>query len=84
MSGFCPRLCRRSSKDVSLFELIYHATANDNLIALFVNTHAIAAHFSFRTQHELYDTDLLSRYRAYANEMICTKDNQIRIPKAEP
>lgn len=47
---------------------------------LFVNTHAIAAHFSFRTQHELYDTDLLSRYRAYANEMICTKDNQIKIP----
>ncbi|KAL9575939.1 MAG: hypothetical protein Q9212_007541 [Teloschistes hypoglaucus] len=46
-----------------------------------VNTHAVAAHFSFRTQHELYDTDLLSRYRAYANEMICTKDNQIASPK---
>ncbi|KAL8909112.1 MAG: hypothetical protein Q9207_000446 [Kuettlingeria erythrocarpa] len=46
-----------------------------------VNTHAVAAHYSFRTQHELYDTDLLSRYRAYANEMICTKDNQIPIPK---
>ena len=46
-----------------------------------VNTHAIAAHFSFRMQYELYDTDLLGRYRAYANEMICTKDNQIPIPK---
>ncbi|KAL8668161.1 MAG: hypothetical protein Q9202_000139 [Teloschistes flavicans] len=46
-----------------------------------VNTHAVAAHFSFRTQHEIYDTDLLSRYRAYANEMICTKDNQIASPK---
>lgn len=46
-----------------------------------VNTHAVAAHFSFRTQHELYDTDLLDRYRAYANEMVCTKDNQIPIPK---
>ncbi|KAI4178929.1 MAG: hypothetical protein L6R41_008134 [Letrouitia leprolyta] len=34
-----------------------------------VNTHAVAAHFSFRTQHELYETDLLDRYRAYANEM---------------
>lgn len=46
-----------------------------------VNTHAVAAHFSFRTQHELYETDLLDRYRAYANEMVCTKDNQIPIPK---
>ncbi|KAL8973531.1 MAG: hypothetical protein Q9197_002218 [Variospora fuerteventurae] len=46
-----------------------------------VNTHAVAAHFSFRTQHELYDTDLLSRYRAYANEMICPKGHQIPIPK---
>lgn len=48
--------------------------------ALLVNTHAIAAHFSFRSQHEMYDTDLLDRYRAYANEMICTMDNQIEIP----
>ncbi|KAL6721411.1 hypothetical protein ACLMJK_000514 [Lecanora helva] len=47
---------------------------------LLVNTHAIAAHFSFRSQHEMYQTDLLDRYRAYANEMICTKDNQIKIP----
>ena len=49
-------------------------------IALLVNTHAIAAHFSFRSQHEMYDTDLLDRYRAYANEMVCTKDDQIPIP----
>lgn len=48
--------------------------------ALLVNTHAIAAHFSFRSQHEMYDTDILDRYRAYANEMVCTKDNQIKIP----
>ena len=47
---------------------------------LLVNTHAIAAHFSFRSQHEMYDTDLLDRYRAYANEMVCTKNNQIKIP----
>ncbi|KAL9028756.1 MAG: hypothetical protein Q9196_002924 [Gyalolechia fulgens] len=46
-----------------------------------VNTHAVAAHFSFRTQHELYETDLLDRYRAYANEMVCTKENQIPTPK---
>lgn len=48
--------------------------------ALLVNTHAIAAHFSFRTQHEVYDTDLLDRYRAYANEMICKENNQISMP----
>jgi hypothetical protein len=47
---------------------------------LLINTHAIAAHFSFRSQHEMYDTDLLDRYRAYANEMVCTKDNQIMTP----
>lgn len=46
---------------------------------LLVNTHAIAAHFSFRIQHEVDETDLLDRYRAYANEMICTPDNQIPI-----
>ena len=49
-------------------------------IALLVNTHAIASHFSFRSQHEMYDTDLLDRYRAYANEKICTEDNQIKPP----
>jgi len=47
---------------------------------LLVNTHAIAAHFSFRSQHEMYDTDLLDRYRAYANEMVCEKGNQIKFP----
>ncbi|KAG8529541.1 uncharacterized protein KY384_006178 [Bacidia gigantensis] len=45
---------------------------------LLVNTHAIAAHFGFRSQAEMYDTDLLDRYRAYANENICTKDNQLK------
>ena len=45
-----------------------------------VQTHALAAHFSFAVQHEMYDTDLLSRYRAYANEMICTPKNQIPAP----
>ncbi|KAL8742614.1 MAG: hypothetical protein Q9190_004925 [Brigantiaea leucoxantha] len=48
-----------------------------------VNTHAVAAHFSFRTQHELYDTDLLARYRALANERVCGKGNQIPVPKDE-
>ena len=44
-----------------------------------VQTRALAAHFSFAVQHEMYDTDLLSRYRAYANEMICGVKNQIQI-----
>ena len=52
-------------------------SAKLSFLALYVNTHAIAAHFSFRTQHEIFDSDLLSRWRAYANEMICTKNNQI-------
>lgn len=45
----------------------------------YIQTRAIAAHFSFGTQHEMYDTDLLSRYRAYANEKICSSSNQIPI-----
>ena len=27
----------------------------------------------------MYDTDLLDRYRAYANEKVCSKHNQIGI-----
>lgn len=62
-------------------ELELSVTVNKELRRpLLVNTHAIAAHFSFRSQHEMYDTDLLDRYRAYANEMICAKDNQIMTP----
>ena len=41
-----------------------------------VDTHAIVAHFGFRTTPELEQTDLLERYRLYANEKVCTKDNQ--------
>ena len=47
----------------------------------YIQTKAIASHFSFDPQREMYDTDLLSRYRAYANENICGKDNQIPIPE---
>jgi hypothetical protein len=42
-----------------------------------VEGHGIATHFAFGPQrdankkHGLYDTDLLSRYTAYANEMVC-------------
>lgn len=41
-----------------------------------VDTHSIVGHFSFGTQPELEKTDLLERYRLYANERVCTKDNQ--------
>ena len=47
----------------------------------YIQTKAIASHFSFGPQRELYDTDLLSRYRAYANEKVCGKRNQIPVPK---
>ncbi|MCJ1470359.1 hypothetical protein MMC07_009004 [Pseudocyphellaria aurata] len=38
-----------------------------------INTKASVAHFTFMTQHDLFATDLLDRYRAYANEMVCTE-----------
>jgi len=45
--------------------------------ALLVDTHSIVSHFAFGTQkEELLETDLLDRYRDYANEMICATDNQ--------
>lgn len=44
-----------------------------NLSAFFINTKAIVAHYTFMTQHDLGATDLLNRYRAYANEMVCTE-----------
>lgn len=39
--------------------------------ALLLNTRAVVAHFSFLSQRDLFATDLLDRYRAYANEAAC-------------
>ena len=47
---------------------------------LLVNTHALAAHFSFQTQHELFETDLLGRYRALAAEMVCEEKVWTEVP----
>ena len=48
-------------------------------VALLIDTHAIVAHFSFGVQfNEMAETDILDRYRAYANEMVCTTDNQLK------
>lgn len=41
-----------------------------------VDTHAIITHFGFKTTPELEETDLLERYRLYANERVCAKNNQ--------
>ena len=41
-----------------------------------VDTHAIIGHFSFGTTPELEATDLLQRYRLYANEKVCKANNQ--------
>ena len=49
------------------------------LTALLINTYALAVHFNFFVQTNIYETDLLNRYRAYANEMVCAADNQIPI-----
>ena len=46
---------------------------------VYVQTKALAAHFAFKTQGALYETDLLWRYRAYANEMICGEGEKIRV-----
>ncbi|MCJ1427508.1 hypothetical protein MMC29_005411 [Sticta canariensis] len=40
---------------------------------LLINTKSSVAHFTFMTQHDLFATDLLDRYRAYANEMVCAE-----------
>jgi len=42
-----------------------------------VQGRALASHFSFGTQREMADTDLLGRYRAFANEMVCGEANRI-------
>lgn len=41
-----------------------------------IDTGAVVAHFSFGSQHELLQTDLLERYLSYANEMVCGQGNQ--------
>ena len=46
---------------------------------VYVQTKALAAHFAFKTQGALYETDLLGRYRAYANEMICSEGERIPV-----
>ncbi len=38
---------------------------------LLIHTQALASHYAFRTQEALDSTDVLSRYRAYANEVVC-------------
>ena len=45
-------------------------------VACIVDTHALIGHFQFGTTPELGCTDLLDRYLAYANEMVCEADNQ--------
>ncbi|KAI9738198.1 MAG: hypothetical protein M1834_008696 [Cirrosporium novae-zelandiae] len=39
--------------------------------AAYVNTRALVAHFSFVSQPEVIQTDLLDRYKAYAAERVC-------------
>lgn len=40
-------------------------------------TRAIAVHFAYRTDRKaMLQTDVLDRYRLYANEMVCATENQ--------
>lgn len=41
-----------------------------------LDSHALVAHFNFGIQPEIAHTDLLDRYRLYANENVCAADNQ--------
>lgn len=42
-----------------------------------IDTRAVVGHLSFFPQHEgIRQTDLLDRWRAFANEMVCAADNQ--------
>ncbi|KAI0444088.1 hypothetical protein F4803DRAFT_573718 [Xylaria telfairii] len=42
-----------------------------------IDTRAVVAHLSFFPQHDgIRQTDLLDRWRALANEMVCTAENQ--------
>ena len=55
------------------------------LSAVLINSKAQASHFSFGLEisPRLYETDLLSRYRAYAKEMICPQhDIQILVQRS--
>jgi len=46
---------------------------------LIIDTHALVAHYAFNVQEfEMTYTDVLDRYRAYANEMICGADHQLK------
>ncbi|KAF7523003.1 hypothetical protein G7054_g11951 [Neopestalotiopsis clavispora] len=46
-----------------------------------VDTRALVAHFGFGIQPEISHTDLLDRYRLYANEHVCAANNQkARLP----
>ena len=48
-------------------------------VACLVDTRAVIGHFSFGATPELETTDVLNRYMAYANEMVCSKRNKKHI-----
>ncbi|KAI1334478.1 hypothetical protein F5Y15DRAFT_420872 [Xylariaceae sp. FL0016] len=44
-----------------------------------IDTRAVVGHLSFYPQHEgIRETDLIDRWRAFANDMVCTAGNQKR------
>ena len=45
--------------------------------SLLLDSRSLVAHFHYgRQQADIMKTDLLDRYRAFANEMVCAVDNQ--------
>ena len=49
---------------------------------VYVQSRAIAAHHSFGPQGAMYKTDVLDRYRAYANEGVC-REMGVKVEKTE-
>ncbi|KAG8525344.1 uncharacterized protein KY384_008988 [Bacidia gigantensis] len=50
---------------------------------VYIQTRSIASHFSFGPQGLIYDTDLLGRYRAYANEKVCPWRRKVPLPEED-
>jgi hypothetical protein len=51
--------------------MITMGTSKDHEEPFLIDTGALVSHFAFGTQHELLRTDVLERYLAFANEMVC-------------
>jgi hypothetical protein len=52
------------------------AVSKEHQEPFLIDTGALVSHFAFGTQHKVLGTDVLERYLAYANEMVCGRSRQ--------